>query len=163
VRRCVSLHSCLRASVTHGWPRCFGQRRPHLSAVLLSVTKTNIFCRRQSRRNCMTQINVSQILRLTAGILACWLGLIASVQAAEIQMQVQAAPATPTSPSPTGKLLTIEDAVRIGLDNHPRIKAVERTSRVSASGARPTNVSLLSDHQHEQFVSHHPKQHQRGQ
>ena len=71
----------------------------------------------------MTQINVSQILRLTAGILACWLGLIASVQATEIQMQVQAAPATPTSPSPTGKLLTIEDAVRIGLDNHPRIKS----------------------------------------
>ena len=30
-------------------------------------------------------------------------------------------------PSPTGKLLTIEDAVRIGLDNHPRIKASERT------------------------------------
>ena len=71
----------------------------------------------------MTQTNVSQILRLTAGILACWLGLSASVQAAEIQMQVQATPATPTSPSPTGKLLTIEDAVRIGLDNHPRIKA----------------------------------------
>ena len=71
----------------------------------------------------MTQTNVSQILRLTAGILACWLGLSASVQAAEIQMQVQATPASPTSPSPTGKLLTIEDAVRIGLDNHPRIKA----------------------------------------
>jgi outer membrane protein len=71
----------------------------------------------------MTQINVSQISRLTAGILACWLGLSAWVQAAEIQMQVQAAPTTPTSPSPTGKLLTIEDAVRIGLDNHPRIKA----------------------------------------
>lgn len=71
----------------------------------------------------MTQINVSQMLRLTAGILACWLGLIASVKAAEIQMQVQAEPATPASPSPTGKLLTIEDAVRIGLDNHPRIKS----------------------------------------
>jgi outer membrane protein len=71
----------------------------------------------------MTQINVSQIFRLTAGILVCWLGLIASVRAAEIQMQVQAAPATPASPSPTGKLLTIEDAVRIGLDNHPRIKS----------------------------------------
>ena len=38
-------------------------------------------------------------------------------------MQVQAAPATPGSPSPTGKLLTIEDAVRIGLENHPRIKS----------------------------------------
>jgi outer membrane protein len=71
----------------------------------------------------MTQINVSQMLRLIAGILACWLGLIASVKAAEIQMQVQAEPATPASPSPTGKLLTIEDAVRIGLDNHPRIKS----------------------------------------
>ena len=44
-------------------------------------------------------------------------------QAAEIQMQVQAAPGAPTSPSPTGKLLTIEDAVRIGLENHPRIKS----------------------------------------
>ena len=136
MRRCVSLHSCLSGSVTHVWPRCFGQRRPHSSAVLLSVTKTHIFCRRQSRRNCMTQINVSQIVRLTAGILACWLGLMASVKAAEIQMQVQAAPATPTSPSPTGKLLTIEDAVRIGLDNHPRIKAVnERLPRALPQGA----------------------------
>lgn len=43
--------------------------------------------------------------------------------AAEIQMQVQAAPALQSSLSPTGQLLTIEDAVRIGLDNHPRIKA----------------------------------------
>ena len=43
--------------------------------------------------------------------------------AAEIQMQVQAAPAVQSSLSPTGQLLTIEDAVRIGLDNHPRIKA----------------------------------------
>jgi outer membrane protein len=71
----------------------------------------------------MTQMNVSQMLRLIAGFLACWLGLIASVRAAEIQMQVQATPSTPASPSPTGKLLTIEDAVRIGLDNHPRIKS----------------------------------------
>ena len=46
-----------------------------------------------------------------------------SAYAAEIQMQVQAAPASQSSPSPTGQLLTIEDAVRIGLDNHPRIKA----------------------------------------
>jgi len=63
----------------------------------------------------------------TAGIFASSLvvgwWLTASAQAAEIQMQVQAAPATPSSPSPTGKLLTIEDAVRIGLDNHPRIKS----------------------------------------
>ncbi|HMA80942.1 MAG TPA: TolC family protein, partial [Candidatus Binatia bacterium] len=46
-----------------------------------------------------------------------------SAYAADIQMQVQAAPTTQGSPSPTGKLLTIEDAVRIGLDNHPRIKS----------------------------------------
>lgn len=46
-----------------------------------------------------------------------------SAYAADIQMQVQAAPSTQTSTSPTGKLLTIEDAVRIGLDNHPRIKS----------------------------------------
>ncbi len=69
----------------------------------------------------MTGKNVSQILRLTACIAGCGLGLAASVRGAEIQMQVQAAPST--SPSPTGKLLTIEDAVRIGLENHPRIKS----------------------------------------
>ncbi|MGH7793716.1 MAG: TolC family protein [Candidatus Binatia bacterium] len=49
--------------------------------------------------------------------------LTGSAYAAEIQMQVQAAPATQSSLSPTGQLLTIEDAVRIGLDNHPRIRA----------------------------------------
>jgi outer membrane protein TolC len=49
------------------------------------------------------------------------LRLVPSAQAAEIQMQVQAAPATETPP--TNKLLNIEDAVRIGLENHPRIKA----------------------------------------
>jgi outer membrane protein len=49
-------------------------------------------------------------------------GLTGSADAAEIQMQVQAAPAQ-SSLSPTGQLLTIEDAVRIGLDNHPRIKS----------------------------------------
>ena len=38
-------------------------------------------------------------------------------------MQVQAAPGAQASPSPTGKLLTLEDAVRIGLENHPRIKS----------------------------------------
>ena len=49
-------------------------------------------------------------------------GLTGPAPAAELQMQVQAAP-TQSSLSPTGQLLTIEDAVRIGLDNHPRIKA----------------------------------------
>ena len=46
-----------------------------------------------------------------------------AAHAAEIQMQMQATPASQSSPSPTGKLLTIEDAVRIGLDNHPRIRS----------------------------------------
>jgi outer membrane protein len=49
--------------------------------------------------------------------------LAAVAQAAQIQMQIQAVPGAQASPSPTGKLLTIEDAVRIGLDNHPRIRA----------------------------------------
>ncbi|HET9918009.1 MAG TPA: TolC family protein, partial [Candidatus Binatia bacterium] len=44
-------------------------------------------------------------------------------QAAQIQMQVQAVPGAQASPSPTGRLLTLEDAVRIGLENHPRIKS----------------------------------------
>ena len=43
--------------------------------------------------------------------------------AAEITMQVQAVPGAPSALSPTGKLLTIEDAVQIGLENHPRIKS----------------------------------------
>ena len=81
----------------------------------------------------MTQINVNQILRLTAGILGCWLGLIASVWAAEIQMQKQASPSTQSTLSATGKLLTIEDAVRIGLDNHPRIRSA--SERIDSQNA----------------------------
>jgi outer membrane protein TolC len=50
-------------------------------------------------------------------------GFITIAPAAEIQMQVQAVPLPQSALSPTGKLLTIEDAVRIGLDNHPRVKA----------------------------------------
>ena len=50
-------------------------------------------------------------------------GLPGWVRAADIQMQVQATPPAPGSLSPTGKLLTLEDAVRIGLDNHPRIRS----------------------------------------
>jgi outer membrane protein TolC len=61
-----------------------------------------------------------------ASSLACsllgWWGPI-QAQAADIQMQVQAAPATASAKSPTGQLLTIGDAVRIGLENHPRIKS----------------------------------------
>ena len=81
----------------------------------------------------MTEINVSQILRLTACVAGWWLSLAASVRGAEIQMQVQAVPSTSTSPSPTGKLLTIEDAVRIGLENHPRIRSA--SERVSSQQA----------------------------
>ncbi len=70
-----------------------------------------------------------------------WLVVIATVQgslvgpaqSAEIQMQVQAVPSTSASPSPTGKLLTIEDAVRIGLDNHPRIKSA--SERIGSQAA----------------------------
>jgi outer membrane protein len=70
-----------------------------------------------------------------------WLAVIATVggslvgpaQSAEIQMQVQAVPSTPASPSPTGKLLTIEDAVRIGLDNHPRIRSA--SERIGSQAA----------------------------
>jgi outer membrane protein TolC len=50
-------------------------------------------------------------------------GHIGPLAAAEIQLQVQAAPAAQQPSSPTGKLLTIQDAVQIGLDNHPRIKS----------------------------------------
>ena len=41
--------------------------------------------------------------------------------AADVALQVQATPANQSQPQ--GKLLTIEDAVRIGLENHPRIRA----------------------------------------
>jgi outer membrane protein len=51
------------------------------------------------------------------------MGFTTIAPAAEIQMQVQAVPPTQSALSPTGQLLTIEDAVRIGLDNHPRIKS----------------------------------------
>ena len=53
-----------------------------------------------------------------------WLGTVYPVSvslAAEMALQVQATPAPQASPQ--GKLLTIEDAVRIGLENHPRIRA----------------------------------------
>jgi TolC family type I secretion outer membrane protein len=50
-------------------------------------------------------------------------GLVWPAQAADIQLQVQAVPSAPSALSPTGKLLTIEDAVQIGLENHPRIKS----------------------------------------
>ena len=41
--------------------------------------------------------------------------------AADVALQVQATPATQAPPQ--GKLLNIEDAVRISLENHPRIRA----------------------------------------
>ena len=69
----------------------------------------------------MTLGKVSLLFWLPVYSLMVALRLVPSAQAAEIQMQVQAAPATETPP--TNKLLNIEDAVRIGLENHPRIKA----------------------------------------
>jgi len=69
---------------------------------------------------------VKPLLRFLFCCLGGWPVAAASAQAAEIQMQVQAAPTAPaqaSSRSPTGKLLTIEDAVRIGLENHPRIRS----------------------------------------
>ena len=44
-------------------------------------------------------------------------------RAADVALQIQTAPATQVPPQQ--KLLTIEDAVRIGLDNHPRIRAAQ--------------------------------------
>jgi len=66
-----------------------------------------------------------------------WLAYPTAARAAEIQMQVQAAPtaaASTSSLSPTGKLLTIEDAVQIGLENHPRIKSA--SERIGSSQAQ---------------------------
>jgi len=71
----------------------------------------------------MTWRIVDPKLCLIACCLVARAGFIRSAQAAEIQMQVQAAPAAQASPSPTGKLLTLEDAVQIGLESHPRMKA----------------------------------------
>src|SRR4051794_19395072 len=47
----------------------------------------------------------------------------AAARAADVALQVQAVPTT--QPPTKDKLLSIVDAVRIGLDNHPRIKAAE--------------------------------------
>jgi outer membrane protein TolC len=69
----------------------------------------------------MTAKNFFLVLLIAASVTQG--GPIWSAYAAEIQMQMQAAPASQSSLSPTGKLLTLEDAVRIGLENHPRIKS----------------------------------------
>jgi outer membrane protein len=53
-----------------------------------------------------------------------FLGTVAPMSvslAADVALQVQASPTAQVLPQ--GKLLTIEDAVRIGLENHPRIRA----------------------------------------
>ncbi len=66
------------------------------------------------------------VSNFTTWLLACALTQVAALaavaHAAEIQMQIQAVPGAQAPLSPTGKLLTIEDAVRIGLENHPRIR-----------------------------------------
>jgi len=80
----------------------------------------------------MTRWRVNTVILSIAFVAAFCLGRIASLESAEIQMQVQAVPAQ-SSLSPTGKLLTIEDAIRIGLDSHPRIKSANE--RVSSQQA----------------------------
>ena len=70
----------------------------------------------------MTRWRVNTVILSIAFMAAYCVGRTVPIQAAEIQMQVQAAP-TQSALSPTGKLLTIEDAIRIGLDSHPRIKS----------------------------------------
>ena len=100
----------------------------------------------------MTEGTFSRKLRSIACIVGCWLGLAATVSAADIQMQVQAAPGQPSALSPTGKLLTIEDAVRIGLDNHPQNQIVKRAGGIATGGARPTDVGLLSNDQPDQSL-----------
>src|SRR5262245_32267263 len=80
----------------------------------------------------MTRWRVNSAI-LLAGFAAVWcLGHAVPVPAAELQMQVQAVPPQ-SALSPTGKLLTIEDAVRIGLENHPRIRSANE--RVSSQQA----------------------------
>src|SRR5688572_28360882 len=71
----------------------------------------------------MTASKVRLLFSLRAFALLIAAGITGGAYAAEIQMQVQAAPSSQSALSPTGKLLTIEDAVRIGLANHPRIKS----------------------------------------
>ena len=59
-------------------------------------------------------------------LLCVWLGTVNPVSvslAADVALQVQATPAIQAPPQ--GKLLTIEDAVRISLENHPRIRAAK--------------------------------------
>jgi outer membrane protein len=67
-----------------------------------------------------------QVKPLSRFLICCLSAWPAAAPAAEIQMQVQATPtatAQASSRSPTGQLLTIEDAVRIGLENHPRLRS----------------------------------------
>jgi len=78
----------------------------------------------------MTLWKVISVCRVFGCLL---LGDVIATPAAEIQMQVQAAPGTPSAVSPTGQTLTINDAVRIGLENHPRIRSANE--RVSSQQA----------------------------
>src|SRR5262245_15727400 len=78
---------------------------------------------------------VSFLLSVSACFFWGWRGALPA-QSAELQMQVQAAPGAPSSLSPTGQLLTVADAVRIGLDNHPRIRSANEriSSQVAVLG-----------------------------
>ena len=82
----------------------------------------------------MTQKKFRALLFSTACMLGWSLSFTTALSAADIQMQVQSAPPSQQSAlSPTGRLLTIEDAVRIGLESHPRItSAYERVGSQQA-------------------------------
>jgi outer membrane protein len=69
----------------------------------------------------MTVCKATLFPRLLLFFLVGTLYLPAVAQSADVALQLQAPPAT-QSPK-QDKLLTIEDAVRIGLENHPRIRA----------------------------------------
>ncbi|HXF74856.1 MAG TPA: TolC family protein [Methylomirabilota bacterium] len=70
----------------------------------------------------MTRWRANRLIWSIGFAAASCLSQTGPAQAADIQMQVQAAPA-PSSVSPAKALLTIEEAIRIGLENHPRIKS----------------------------------------
>ena len=69
----------------------------------------------------MTVWKATLFPRLSLCLLVTFFYLAPFARAADVALQVQAAPATQTPPQ--DKLLTIEEAVRIGLENHPRIRA----------------------------------------
>jgi outer membrane protein TolC len=81
----------------------------------------------------MTERKVSRLATIVACFIGVGMGLAASVPAAEIKMPAQAVAPGQSAAAPTGKLISIEDAVRIGLENHPRIRSA--TERIGSQQA----------------------------